>query len=88
MKYGTTNYEKIATIDGQTIFADEQGYFIFEHYPKPDGSCVAIPTRLGKTSKEVEASMNDLFDWNYRSWHGEMSALSKAEELVRALPDL
>ena len=86
--YGNANYKKVATIDGQVIFADEQGYFIFEHYPKPDGSYVAIRTGLGKTAKEVEASMSDLFDWNYRSWHGEMSALNKAEELVRALPDL
>lgn len=88
-KQDKTNYEKVAEIDGQVIFADERGYFIMEHYPvNANGEYVAIPVMLGKTAKEVEASMSDLFDWNYRSWHGEMAALCEAEKLVRELPDL
>lgn len=88
MQESKTNYKRVGEIDGQVIFADERGYFIWEHYPKPDGSYVAISVILGKTAKEVETNMSDLFDWNYRSWHGEMSALCEAEKLVRNLPDL
>ena len=88
MKQGKTDYGKVATIDGQVIFAGRRGYFVWEHYPRTDGSYYAIPVMLGKTAKEVEASMRDLFDWNYRSWHGEMATLCEAEKMVRALPDL
>lgn len=88
MKVKSTTYEKVAEIDGQVIFADKDGYFIWEHYPLADGEYVAIPTRLGKTAKEVEASMCELFDWNYRTWHGEMAALNEAEKLVRLLPNI
>lgn len=88
MKLENTNYEKVTEIDGQVIFADEQGYFIWEHYPMPDGSYVAIPVKLGKTAKEVESSLYDLFDWNYRAWHGEMKAIIEAENLVKKLPNI
>lgn len=85
---GNTSYESVAEIDGRKIFADKNGYFIWEHFPISGGAYYAIPTRLGKTAKEVEESLTDLFDWNYRSWHGEMSTLSEAVEKVKKLPDI
>ena len=88
MKTGNTNYEKVAEIDGAVIFADKDGYFLWEHYPVSDGSYYAIPVRLGKTPKEVEQALASDHDWNYRAWHGEMDAILKAQEEVRKLPDI
>ena len=87
MKTGNTNYEKVAEIDGEEIFADKNGYFLFEHYPLEYGWNSLI-VRLGKTAKEVEESFIDDRDWNYRAWHGEMRAILKAQEEVRKLPDI
>jgi hypothetical protein len=83
-----TNYEAVAVADGQTIFADKDGYFIFEHYPSVDGSYYALPFRLGKTAKEVEQTLTDMNDWNYRYWHGESEELNKASEVIKALPTI
>lgn len=89
MKVGETNYKKVAEIDGQIIFADKDGYFIWEHYPvNNNGEYCAVPVMLGKTAKEVNASLGDLLDWNYRAWHGEMKAVLKAKELVKKLPSI
>ena len=88
MKAGNTNYEKVAEIDGAVIFADKDGYFLFEHYPTASGLCYSIPVRLGKTAKEVEESFIYDRDWCYRAWHGEMDAILKAQEEVRKLPDI
>lgn len=87
MKVENTNYEKVAEIDGSVIFADKDGYFLWEHYPVADGSYYAIPVRLGKTAKEVKQALADYLDWNYRAWHGEMDAILKAQEAVQNLPD-
>lgn len=88
MKFGNTNYEKVAEVDGNVIFADKVGYFLWEHYPIEDGSYYTIPVRLGKTAKEVETALANSCDWNYRAWHGEMYTLLKAQEEVRKLPDI
>lgn len=88
MKFGNTNYEKVAEVDGSVIFADKDGYFLWENYPIEDGSYYAIPVRLGKTAKEVEEALANNYDWNYRAWHGEMYTLLKAQEEVRKLPDI
>ena len=88
MKAGNTNYEKVAEIDGAVIFADKDGYFLFEHYPVANGSYYALPVRLGKTAKEVEEGLTDDRDWCYRAWHGEMQDILKACEEVRKLPDI
>lgn len=88
MKVGNTSYEKGAEIDGSVIFTDKDGYFLWEHYPVADGSCYAIPVRLGKTAKEVEQALANDHDWNYRAWHGEMDTILKAQEEVRKLPDI
>lgn len=82
---GNTNYEKVAEIDGQVIFKDDNGYFLWEHYPAPDGSYYAVPVRLGKTAQEVETALADYYDWNYRAWHGEMNAILKAQKEVKKL---
>ena len=87
MKAGNTNYEKVAEIDGAVIFADKDGYFLFEHYPSGNG-WYSLPVRLGKTAKEVEESFTDDRDWCYRAWHGEMRTILKAQEEVRKLPDI
>ena len=87
MQTEKTNYKKVAEIDAEMIFADEKGYFLFEHYPLEYG-CYSISVRLGKTAKEVEESFINDRDWNYRAWHGEMRAILKAEEEVRKLPDI
>lgn len=87
MKAGNTNYEKVAEIDGAVIFADKDGYFLFEHYPSGNG-WYSLPVRLGKTAKEVEEGLTDDRDWCYRAWHGEMYAILKAQEEVRKLPDI
>ncbi len=88
MKTAHTDYNKVAVIDEQTIYADKDGYFIWEHYPNMDGSYTAIPVRLGKSAKELTKSLCDYLDWNYRSWHGEMEALTKAEQEAMQLPDI
>ncbi len=81
-------YNKVAKIDGETIYADKNGYFLFEHL-KSAGKCYhSIPVRLGKTAKEVVESLYEYNDWYYRAWHGEMSYLLKAQEEVRKLPDI
>ena len=87
MKAGNTNYEKVAEIDGEEIFADKNGYFLFEHYPLEYGWNSLI-VRLGKTAKEVEESFTDDRDWCYRARHGEMYAILKAQEEIRKLPDI
>ena len=88
MKAGNTNYEKVAEIDGAVIFADKDGYFLFEHYPVANGSYYALPVRLGRTAKEVEESFISDRDWCYRAWNGEMYAILKAQEEIRKLPDI
>ena len=88
MKAGNTNYEKVAEIDGAVIFADRDGYFLFEHYSAANGLYLSIPVRLGKTAKEVEESFISDRDWCYRAWHGEMYAILKAQEEIRKLPDI
>ena len=80
------NYKKVTEIDGAVIFADKDGYCLFEHYRAANGSYYAVPVRLGKTAKEVEESFIDDKDWCYRAWHGEMYAILKAQEEVRKLP--
>lgn len=87
MKLENTSYEKVAEIDGSVIFADKDGYFLWEHYVT-DNSYFAIPVRLGQTAKEVEQALADNHDWNYRARHGEMDAILKAQEEVRKLPDI
>ena len=88
MKAVKTNYEKIAEIDGAVIFADKDGYFLFEHYPVANGSYYALPVRLGKTAKEVEEAIANDRDWCYRAWHGEMHAILEAQEEIRKLHDI
>lgn len=85
---GKTEYHAVATIDEQTIFADKEGYFLFEHYPSCDGGYYALPVRLGKTAKEVMATLMDLCDWHYRNWHGEGDAIDEFERLVMSLPTI
>ena len=87
MKIGTIDYKKVSVIDGIVIFADSDGYFIFEHY-SAENSWYSLPVRIGKTSIEVEKSLTDYYDWNYRLWHGEMTAMLKAQDEVRKLPDI
>lgn len=87
MKAENTNYKKVAEIDGEKIFADKDGYFLFEHYPLEYG-WNSIRVRLGKTAKEVEESFTDDRDWCYRAWHGEMYGILKAQEEVRKLPNI
>ena len=87
MKTENTNYEKVTEIDGEVVFADKDGYFLFEHYPLKYG-WYSIPARLGKTAKEVEESFTSNRDWCYRAWHGEMQDILKALEEVRKLPDI
>ena len=87
MKVENTNYKKVAEIDGEVIFADKDGYFLFEHYPLEYG-WDSISVRLGKTAKEVEESFTDNRNWSYRAWHGEMKDILKACEEVRKLPDI
>ena len=87
MKAGNTNYEKVAEIDGAVIFADKDGYFLFEHYPSGNG-WYSLSVRLGRTAKEVEKSLTDDRDWCYRAWHGEMYAILKAQEEIRKSPDI
>mgnify|MGYP003422530049 CR=1 FL=1 len=86
MESKNTDYEKITKIDGVSIFADKDGYFMWEHYPSSDGSYCAIPVRLGKTADEVEQALANDRDWNYRAWHGEMSEILEAQEAVHKLP--
>ena len=87
MKTGNTNYEKVAEIDGEIVFADEKGYFLFEHYPLEYGY-YSIRVQLGKTAKEVEEHFMNDRDWNYRAWHGEMSDIIKAIKEVQKLPKI
>ena len=87
MGIGTIDYKKVAEIDGIVIFADKDGYFIFEHY-SVGTDWYSLPVRIGKTSKEVEKSLTDDRDWCYRAWHGEMAAMLKAQDEVRNLPDI
>ena len=87
MKTGNTNYEQVAVIDGTVIFADKNGYFLFEHYPSRNG-WYSLPVRLGKTAKEVEEAIANDRDWCYRAWHGEMHAILEAQEEIRKLPDI
>ena len=87
MKTEITNYKKVAEIDGEVIFADKYGYFLFEHYPLEYGY-YSISVRLGKTAKEVEESFTNGRNWCYRAWHGEMQDILKAQEKVRMLPDI
>lgn len=88
MKVDKTNYNRVAEIDGVTIFENDKEYFIWEHYPNMYGGYTAIPVPLGKTAKEVEQTLKDINDWNYRAWHGEMDAILKAQEQVRKLPEI
>lgn len=83
-----TNYKKISELDGEVIFADEDGYFLFEHYHGIDGSYWSIPVRLGKTAKEVEEALGGINNWNYRAWHGEMDTILKVTEECRKLKDI
>ena len=87
MKAGNTKNKEVAEIDGEVIFADKEGYFLFEHYPLEYG-WYSISVRLGKTAKEVEESFTNDRDWCYRAWHGEMREILKAQEEVRKLPDI
>lgn len=80
-------YNKVTKIDGDTIYADKNGYFLFEHLKSGKGYH-SIPVRLGKTAKEVEESLKDYNDWYYRAWHGEMYNILTAQEEVRKLPDI
>lgn len=81
-----TTYRKVAEIDGLVIFADERGYFVFEHYPPH----YALPVILGKTKNEVKESIADYNNWNYRQWHGEMAKILdiKDEFDTLDLPDI
>lgn len=83
-----TNYQKIIELDGEIIFADKKGYFLFEHYPGIDGSYWSIPVRLGKTAKEVEEALTEIKDWHYRAWHGEMQAVLDFIEKCKKLKTL
>lgn len=87
MGIGTIDYKKVAEIDEAVIFADRDGYFIFEHYTVGN-VLYSLPIRIGKTAKEVEKSLTDDRDWCYRAWHGEMAAILRARDEVRKLPDI
>ena len=87
MKAENMNYEKVAEIDREVIFADKDGYFLFEHCPTKNG-WYSIRIRLGKTANEVELSLEDYGNWSYRAWNGEMQDILKAQEEVRRLPDI
>ena len=87
MKAENTNYEKVAEIDGEIIYADKKGYFLFEHYPLEYGYD-SIPVRLGKTEKQVKERFMVDRDWNYRAWHGEMSYILEECKKIKELPDI
>lgn len=79
--------KKVIEIDSVMIYADNNGYFIKERY-LGCAEWYSLKTYLGKTAKEVEQSLSDNCDWNYRAWHGEMDAILKAQKAVRNLPNI
>ena len=77
-------YKKVGTIDNVTIYKDENGYFTFEHYVTAD-NWYSLKQYLGKNHEEVQQTLADLNDWNYRAWHGEMKDILLFQQQVKLI---